>query len=613
MRKSEIAEESSKAKSAFLANMSHEIRTPINAIWGIAEILMQNDQLPDDVLEGLEKIDNSCNMLLGIINDILDFSKIEAGKLDITPVIYNTADIINDTVHLNMVYIGDKPIEFELEVDENIPIKLIGDELRIKQILSNLLSNAFKYTETGKVTLTFRVEPNTQGVLLVFEVRDTGSGMTKEQVTKLFEEYSRFEQSTDTVIEGTGLGLSIVNRLIALMGGEVYVESEPGKGSLFTVRLPQDTASAEILGRELAESMKQFRTDYRKNMKRRQIIRDYMPHGRVLIVDDVPTNLYVAEGLMKPYGLQIETVSSGFEAIDKVNSGKEYDIIFMDHMMPKMDGIETTKRLRDSGYAAPIAVLTANAVTGQADMFLQNGFDAFISKPIDIRHLNSILNKFIGSRERLPEENVADEADDSSAVAALMIDTGIAGIGISKALERYNGDVQLFLRVLRSYAANVRSLLGSIETVCEDTLGDYKITVHGIKGASYDVFAESVGKKSENLEKAAVAGDLDYIREHNPVFLDAAHKLINNVETMINKIDDETPRPKKDKPDRELLEKLADACEFYHMDGVNEAMKEIDLYEYEADDGLGKWLRENVDLMNFGQIAEKLKEITGGT
>ncbi|MCL2055267.1 MAG: response regulator [Oscillospiraceae bacterium] len=791
------AEMTSQAKSAFLANMSHEIRTPMNAIWGIIEILMQDESLSNETMEKLSRIHNSCELLLGIINDILDFSKIEAGKLDIFPAQYNLASLINDAINLNTMRNGDKPIEFELQVDENVLSKMVGDELRIKQILNNLLSNAFKYTDTGKITLKVdaQLSEKKDSALLVLIVKDTGRGMTKEQVNRLFEEYSRFNDGTNRTIEGTGLGMTITNRLLSLMNGEIIVESEPDKGSTFTVLLPQGTAGCETLGKEAAESLSQFRMRYMSQRKRAAIAREPMPYGSVLIVDDVETNLYVAQGLMKPYKIKTDTALSGFEALDKVRSGKTYDIIFMDHMMPKMDGIEATKLLREMGYKEPIVALTANAMAGQADMFLQNGFDGFISKPIDVRNLNAVLNKLV--RDKQPPEvieaagrqvgraavdaeperhmdaamlssfmrdvtkalavlselfsksefeteeglkqfiitvhgiksalanigeaelsesartleydgraqniesikalapefleslgallketemktkSVDDDGDtcaDSEGLAAklsvirdmcadynrkgaldaveeikqggcskqtrefleellelilpsefeeaekaiadyiesctapkasLVSSKKIDGLDIIKGLERYHGDEETYLKILRSYAGSVRAMLGTIEAVGQDELADYKITVHGIKGASFDIFAEQIGQKAKALEAAAASGDLDYVTQHNSDFLEAAHGLLDSLDDIFRSAN-ETAKPEKLKPDDETLLKLLAACKVYDMDGADAAMDEIDAYRYTADDGLALWLRENVDIINFEEITQRL-------
>jgi signal transduction histidine kinase/FixJ family two-component response regulator len=400
----EAANVASRAKSAFLSTMSHEIRTPMNAILGITEIQLQNADLDQNVQDAFEKIYASGGMLLAIINDILDLSKIEAGKLELVIVNYKIAILISDTALLNMMRIGSKPIEFEIHVDENLPVLLSGDELRVKQIFNNLLSNAFKYTEKGAVFLSVSAETGgaDDEVILVFSVSDTGHGMTAEQVNKLFDEYSRFNQKTNRTTEGTGLGMSITRDLIRMMHGEIAVESEPDKGSTFTVRLPQGKVNADILGKAVAENLHKFRTSSRAQMKRVEITREPMPYGRVLIVDDVEMNILVAEGLISLYGINVESADSGPGAIEKIKNGSVYDIIFMDHMMPKMDGMEATRIIRSMGYERPIVALTANAVVGQADIFLKNGFDDFISKPLDIRLLNAVLNKLI--RDKQPPE-----------------------------------------------------------------------------------------------------------------------------------------------------------------------------------------------------------------
>ncbi|MDR2580619.1 MAG: response regulator [Fibromonadaceae bacterium] len=495
-------EKASKAKSTFLANMSHEIRTPMNAIWGITEILMQNEKLPKETKEGLGKIHNSCDLLLGIINDILDFSKVEAGKLDVMPAQYNVASLINDSIHLNKIKIGDKPIEFEVQIDENTPAKLIGDEYRIKQVLNNLLSNAFKYTDAGKVTLSVASKPSKEGIMLVLGVQDTGYGMTQEQVSKLFDEYSRFSVGS---IEGTGLGLAITKRLVKLMEAAIHVESEPGKGSQFTVLLPQGMVDGDILGKELVENLRQFRSYYVGNEKKPKIIREPMSCGSVLIVDDVEMNLFVAEGLMKPYGLQIDTAMSGFETIDKVKSGKVYDVIFMDHMMPELDGIETTRQLRDLGYTAPIVALTANAVVGQADVFLQSGFDDFISKPIDVQRLNAVLNKLV--RSKRPVGAISN-----------------------------NNKPQVNPQFMKPFARDIRKAVSILEELCQSRelgtdkeLRRYTIAVHGMKSALANIGEKKLSAWAYKLETGGRERDLDLITISTPDFLNEMRILLEKI------------------------------------------------------------------------------------
>ncbi|MCL1995918.1 MAG: ATP-binding protein [Defluviitaleaceae bacterium] len=403
MSRSARAEESSKAKSRFLANMSHEIRTPLNAIIGITEMQLRHAKLqdaPSSMGESLINIHSSANLLLNIINDLLDLSKIEDGKMDIGSEEYKVASLINDSVQLNIARIGSKEIKFTLNVDKDIPARLIGDETRIKQIINNVLSNAIKYTNKGAVEMVVKVEEDffdqdAGMVTLLISISDTGQGLSKEQIEKLFDSYTRFNLETNRLVEGAGLGMNITNNLVNLMNGNISVESEIDKGSTFTIRLPQIKASEQILGEKVAKNLNNLRIDTSTRLERIRVRQEPMPYGKVLIVDDVPMNIYVAKGLMSPYELQIDSAESGYTAIEKVKAGNEYDVIFMDHMMPQMDGIETTQILRNMGYTKPIVALTANAVVGQSDVFLKNGFDNFISKPIDIRQLNTVLNKLV--------------------------------------------------------------------------------------------------------------------------------------------------------------------------------------------------------------------------
>ena len=618
----------SKSKSEFLANMSHEIRTPMNAILGVTEILMMHDSLPDEIRESLSRIYSSCNLLLGIINDILDFSKIEAGKLDIMPSEYKVASLINDSVHLNMMRIGSRPIEFELQINENIPANLIGDELRIKQILNNLLSNAFKYTESGKVTLSADTEQDNADknqVTLVLSVRDTGSGMSEEQLAMMFQEYSRFNREKHKEVEGTGLGLTITQKLINLMNGKINVESARGNGTLFCVRLPQGTTGSGVLGREIAENLKMFRMNFITQKKWGQIVRDPMPYGSVLIVDDVETNIFVASGLMNLYRLQIDTAMSGYAAIEKIKSGMTYDIIFMDHMMPEMDGMEAVKIIRGLGYTASIIALTANAVIGQAEIFMQNGFDDFVSKPIDIRQLNSVLNKYVRDKHPLDEVEAArreflglnndNTGNDELAATSksILLTKQISGLNIKEGLNRYDGNEKTYLEILGSYKTSVISMLEVIESISlddlknnESALNNYKIKVHGIKGTSLDVFAELVGKEAKDLEEAAKSRNIDFINENNEIFVSNAWELCANIEDLLIQTDNKSARPKKDKPDKIILAKLLAACIDYNMDEADAAIEEIEKYQYEADNGLADWLKENIDRMEFELITERI-------
>ncbi|MDR1137836.1 MAG: response regulator [Synergistaceae bacterium] len=410
------SDEASRSKSSFLATMSHEIRTPLNAILGLSEVWLQRE-LPKEAHSDLEKIYISGSSLLGIINDILDISKIEAGGFEIVPVDYDIATLIDDVANLNMTRIGSKNISFELIIDETMPAKLYGDELRLKQILNNLLSNAFKYTKEGRVTLeiTWRRKEDSADDLAVFAfvVRDTGMGIKKEDMGKLFSQYKQLDTRSNKNIEGTGLGLSITKNLVELMGGTIAVESEYGVGSVFHVELEQKITDGTPIGVKTADNLRHFRPTEKRVSKGKNLVRSHM-HGRVLIVDDVMINLEVAEALLAPYELFIDRASNGREAVEKIRSvcddcvhdgsaQEKYDIVFMDHMMPEMDGIEATRIIRkdiDSEYArtVPIVALTANALSGNEEMFLAAGFNDFLPKPIDITQLDVVLNKWVRDR-----------------------------------------------------------------------------------------------------------------------------------------------------------------------------------------------------------------------
>jgi signal transduction histidine kinase len=396
----EIAEANSKAKSDFVANMSHEMRTPMNVITGLTHLLLEEDETSSRIKESLEKINTAGGTLMGLINDVLDISKIEAGKLELTPVEYDMASLLNDIIILNMIRIKDKPITFKLDIGDNIPSRLFGDDLRVKQILNNLLSNAFKYTKKGTVTLCVNCRRDINVLHVSFSIIDTGIGIHKEDIVKLFSDYNQVDTSAHREIEGTGLGLSITKKFAELMDGEISVESEYGKGSTFHIRIIQGFVSEQVLDRETVENLCALRYSDNKKQIQEKLVRPDMSYARVLVVDDFPTNLDVAAGMLRKYKMKVDCVDNGQDAVDCIAFGEPaYDAIFMDHMMPGMDGIEATKEIRmlDTNYAVniPIIALTANVVAGNEQMFLDNGFNAFLPKPFNVMTLDSIIQRWI--------------------------------------------------------------------------------------------------------------------------------------------------------------------------------------------------------------------------
>jgi signal transduction histidine kinase/CheY-like chemotaxis protein/HPt (histidine-containing phosphotransfer) domain-containing protein len=623
-------EAANSAKSDFLANMSHEMRTPLNAVIGLSELSLTQDYTQEETDSNLEKIYSSGVTLLGLVNDILDLSKIESGKFELVPVDYDIPSLINDTVTLNIIRIGSKPIKFTLDIDEDIPARLYGDELRVKQIFNNLLSNAFKYTKEGEVTWRLSCERDADDpkkLWLVSEVRDTGIGIKPENIGTVFGEYSQVDTKANRKIEGTGLGLAITKHMVEMMGGGIEVESEYGHGSTFKVRLGQGWVSDEAIGAKVVENLKEFRYADRKRDRNASFVRAYIPYASVLVVDDVTTNLDVARGLFKPYGMKVDTVTSGKAAIELIkNRETEYNAIFMDHMMPEMDGIEATRIIKEeigTDYARniPIIALTANAIIGNAEMFLSKGFQDFLSKPIDIIKLDETINRWVRDKKLEKElaargESVGDgaSAPDGSGAGSGSGNTGafdgkaVQGINLADGLARFGGDEQAYMDVLRSYAKNTPELISKARGLSRDTLADYAVTVHGLKGASRNIGALSLGDKAEELEKAAKAGDYGYASQNNDEFLEKAGKAVSGIEGLLAEIDAADTRDTLPSPDKTILTSLLEAAGSFDIDGADEAMSELEKHTYETGAELVSWLRDELGRAGFTRITERLEE-----
>ena len=517
------AEEESKAKTRFLARMSHEIRTPMNAVMGITEVQLSKGGHPPETAEAFARIYNSSNMLISIINDILDFSKVEAGKMDIIRAPYDVASLLVDTVQLNLMHIGSRPIKFDLNVDPMLPVSLEGDQLRIRQVMNNLLSNAFKYTDEGSVSLDVWFKPHSSNRDLIkffIRVKDTGQGMTSEQINDIFKlEFTRFNVQHNRVIEGTGLGMNISKQLIRLMGGTINVESRVGAGSSFTVTLPQKKVGTACLGPETVENLQNFDTTERALKRINQLKYTPMPYGKVLVVDDVESNLYVAKGLLMPYRLTIETADSGFEAIQKVKDGNIYDIIFMDHMMPGMSGVEAVKALREMDYDGAILALTANSIVGQSEMYLANGFSGFISKPIDINQLNANLLRFIRDKQ---SQEVIDAAGHEYLLGKGHEAEPQPGMGY---IHDQSEQGEISRRVFESFLRDAARAKESIEAVLEnieanpENLKIFVIHLHALKSALGNVGEFTLSHIAASLEQAGRDVDFGTITHLTPGFL----------------------------------------------------------------------------------------------
>ena len=529
----EIAQANNEAKSRFLARMSHEIRTPISAVLGISEIQLQDAGLSPEVEEAFAKIHSSANILLELVNDILDLSKIEAGKMTLMEEPYQAESLISGIIHIHLVHLNSKKINFEVSIDPQIPAVLIGDALRVKQILNNILNNAFKYTDAGTVSfsLVFRVlgdlqrgrgeglekglekgleeelglEERLEGEL-VAEIRDTGQGMSEAQLDSLFDEYVHFHKSGKMM--GTGLGMAIVYSLVDLMDAYIDVKSKIGVGTSIIVKIPQEIPAGnahEVIGKDIANKLESFKMG--EGVKTWDFERKSMDHGNVLVVDDVDANLYVAKGLLEFYGLNIETCTSGSEAIKKIEDGKSYDIIFLDYMMSDLDGIETMQILRDKGYHKPIVALTANALIGQADEFIKAGFDGFISKPIKTVHLDTILNKFIKDRDYSGDEETDPETYLGINLETDLMETGLMEIDLMEI--DLMKDPEFFRKMQLEFAKTQSNVIMEIrDTIHKNDLKTAHRLSHTLKGVALLIKETNLSKIAEEMEQLFEKGEI---------------------------------------------------------------------------------------------------------
>lgn len=502
------AEAANRSKSAFLANMSHEIRTPMNAILGFSELALKKED-PASVREYVQDIKNSCLNLLAVINDILDISKLDSGKAELSCSNYRSAALLQEVYHIIDIQAKKKGLLFEMNTDSGIPNELYGDKTRVRGILINILSNAVKYTEQGSVTFNVcMTEKDDDFVTLVFSVTDTGIGLKKSSMEHLFDSFSRFDSQRNSNIEGTGLGLAIVNGYVKLMDGTIDVDSVYGQGSTFTVTLQQRIVDDAPLS--LTPSA--IQDNNALNMDE-ITIKDTC----VLVTDDNHINLKVIKNTLEYYGLEVDIAASGAEAIQLCEQNA-YDLIFMDQMMPVMDGIEAMKHLREMGVSAKIIALTANAILGVREELMEKGFDEYLSKPIQFPELDKILKRFI-SAEKI-QTQTQEECEQEE--IPLSLEEMLPQVDVALGLEHCYGDKDIYVEVLRILYDEADSQLADLQKMWQEK--DYKnyiIQIHSLKTQLLNIGYTSLAEEARALEMAGKEERYVYIEDNQEAFINA--------------------------------------------------------------------------------------------
>ena len=517
----EIAKRSNEAKSSFLSNMSHEIRTPINAIIGMNEMILRESKEPE-VLVYANNAKSASNSLLSLINDILDFSKIEAGKMEIILAQYQIGSTINDLINMVSARAEEKGLQFNINVDEHLPCLLIGDELRIKQCVTNILTNAVKYTEKGSISLAVSYEPiNDMSISLKFAVTDTGIGIKAEDLSKLYSPFERIEEIRNRTIEGTGLGMSIVRKLLALMDTKMEVKSEYGKGSTFSFAIKQQVVSWEELG-DFKEKYKGYIDSANEYHQRFNA-----PDAKILVVDDTEMNLTVVKSLLKKTNIQIDTAESGMETLEKVKKNK-YDIIFLDHRMPNMDGIETFNAMKaleeNQNKNIPVIALTANAVSGAKEEYVAHGFTDYLSKPINGLELEKMLEFYL-PKEKILSVSIDRDSEDYEPSFSVKIPEDsflnqLKDIDLTEAVNNCGG-AEVLEKVVVDFYSSIDSKIEAIDGFLkEEDIRNYTVLVHALKSSARLIGATELSEMAAELEEFGNEEQIELIREKTPALLE---------------------------------------------------------------------------------------------
>ena len=610
------AEEANHAKSDFLANMSHEIRTPINAVLGMNEMIRRETH-DEEILLYSENIRTAGNTLLGLINDILDFSKIESGKMDIIPVDYDLSSLINDLVNMIGSRAEKKGLQLKLDMDPKIPKHLNGDEVRIKQVITNILTNAVKYTEEGSILFKIsfdKEEDDPQSILMHVAVKDTGIGIREEDMGKLFSEFQRIDEKRNRKIEGTGLGISITERFLEMMGSSLQVESVYGEGSNFHFDLKQSVTDWEELG--------DYEAAYRSYLNKNKDYKESFtaPDARILVVDDNLMNLEVFKGLIRQTQIQTDAVQSGDEGLRLCEKNK-YDIIFLDHMMPVKDGIETLKELRerenDPNKSTFAVCLTANAISGAREEYLEAGFDDYLTKPIDPSELEEMLIHY------LPEDKILfRQADDGeNGEDAMPSDESSGLFSILKEQDRISlenginnsGSEEAYLKMLKIFFESADEKAAEIERLYRDKdIKNYTIKVHALKSSAGIIGALQLKEEAQALENAGKSGDIEYINSNNGSFLDDVREVRKLIAPLF-----ETGYEKREMADEALIKgfyaELKTAAEEMDCSTIDELFAAIEDYSFPPEEeAFINELRSKSEQFEYDNIADMLKRNGGG-
>lgn len=531
-REKQDALATNRTKTNFLANMSHEIRTPINTIIGMNQMILR-ESTQKEILEYAGNVDNASKLLLTLVNDILDFSKMESGKLEIVEKSYQLASLLNDEVHLLETKAEKKNLQVIVSIDESLPSTLVGDDMRIRQVITNLVTNAVKYTKEGSVAFTVYGEwTEPEKFVLKVAVQDTGIGIQKEDLERLFQRFMRLDMKKNATIEGSGLGLAITKRLVDLMQGEIHVESEYGKGSTFYVSIPQEVMSCGPVG--------SLESAYRNEVLARKKYHEafHAPKARVLVVDDNAMNLAVVKGLLKRTEIMVDTAASGMECLYMTRK-KKYHLIFMDHMMPEMDGIQTFHQLREEkenpNSDTKVIALTANAIAGSREEYMREGFVDYISKPIDAAELEIVMMSYLPEElvvtaEKEREQKAAEEErmQEAEKAAGKEIEEIIKGEKMETEKENKSAYIDravglthcmdmedMYSEILSDYCLEGKSYQEKLaDCLAREDWKNFAVYVHAVKSSSKTIGAEIFGEEARVLEMAAKEQNITVIKEN---------------------------------------------------------------------------------------------------